>query len=157
MKEIGGEMSLKRLKIKLFDSSLPRPKYQTPGAAALDLYARQEIKIEPQSIGYVPLNVAFELPTGHWALLAARSSLHKKGLMLANGIGIGDEDFCGDQDEYQAAVFNFTQEKVKVKKGERIVQLVILPRKKFETELVESLGNDDRGGFGSTGDYSTED
>lgn len=140
-----------KLKIKRFDATLPLPEYKTDQAAALDLYARVDTVIPPQKIGYVPLNVALELPSDHWALLAARSSLHKRGLMMANGIGVGDEDYCGDNDEYQAALFNFTDQEVVIKKGERIVQLIILSREKVEVEGVEELGNEDRGGFGSTG------
>ena len=99
----------------------------------------------------VPLNVAMEIPSGYFVLLSARSSLHKKGLMLANGIGIGDADYCGDNDEYQAPIYNFSDQEVKIKKGERIVQMIVLPRPKVKVEVVERLGNANRGGFGSTG------
>ena len=140
-----------QLKIKRFDQDLPLPEYKTDKAAALDLYARVDTVISPGEIGYVPLNIALELPENYWALLAARSSLRKKGLMMANGIGVGDEDYCGDNDEYRAVLFNFTDQEVKVKKGERIVQLIILSREKVEIEGVVELGNKDRGGIGSTG------
>jgi dUTP pyrophosphatase len=101
-----------KLKVKRFDKNLPLPEYKTDKAAALDLYARVDTTIFPHKVGYVPLNIALELPQNHWALLAARSSLHKKGLMMANGIGVGDEDFCGDNDEYQSVLFNFTDQEV---------------------------------------------
>ncbi|MBT3249468.1 MAG: dUTP diphosphatase [Candidatus Pacebacteria bacterium] len=140
-----------KLKIKRFDETLPLPEYKTDKAAALDLYARVDVAISPGKIGYVPLNIALELPENYWALLAARSSLHKRGLMMANGIGVGDEDYCGDNDEYRAVLFNFTDQEVTVKKGERIVQLIILSREKVEVEGVIELNNNDRGGFGSTG------
>ena len=140
-----------KLKIKRFDETLPLPAYKTDKAAALDLYARVDVAISPGKIGYVPLNIALELPENYWALLAARSSLHKRGLMMANGIGVGDEDYCGDNDEYRAVLFNFTDQEVTVKKGERIVQLIILSREKVEVEGVIELNNNDRGGFGSTG------
>lgn len=143
-----------KLKIKLFDTSLPMPQYQSEKAAALDLYVRKKVVIKPGKVSYVPLNVALELPPNHWALLAARSSLHKKGLILANGIGIGDEDYCGDDDEYLAALLNFSQQKAVIKKGERIVQLIVLPRQQMELESVKNLNNTDRGGFGSTGSDS---
>ncbi len=140
-----------KLKIKRFDQELPLPAYKTDRAAALDLYARLETIIPAKKIAYVPLNIALELPENYWALLAARSSLHKKGLMMANGIGVGDEDFCGDNDEYQAILFNFTDQEVAVKRGERIVQLIVLNREKVEIEGVVELGNKNRGGIGSTG------
>ena len=138
------------MKIKLFDTSLPTPEYQTKGAVAFDLYARETTVIPSGEVVKVPLNVAIELPPNHWALLAARSSLHKTGLTLANGIGVGDADFCGDNDEYQAALRNFSTQDVTVEKGQRIVQMIILPYTRVALNVVEHLGNDDRGGFGST-------
>lgn len=140
-----------KLKLKLFDSSLPVPAYQTRRAAAFDLYSRIEVTIDPQQVVQVPLNVAMELPAGYWLLLAARSSLYKKGLLLINGIGVGDNDYCGDQDEYRAAVFNFTSQPVKVAKGDRLVQAIIMPSQRAELELVAHLSQPNRGGFGSTG------
>lgn len=140
-----------RVKLKLFDTSLPMPAYKTSGAAAFDLYARTEVIVPPQSVAYVPLNVAVELPKDHWALVSARSSLHKKSLVLANGIGIGDYDYRGDGDEYLAALFNFSAQPVTVERGERIVQMLILRREPIELERTESFQAQNRGGFGSTG------
>lgn len=139
------------IKLKLFDTSLPEPAYQTTGAAGFDLYTRETITITPRQVGKAPLNVAIELPPGHWAMLSARSSLYKKGVQLANGIGVMDPDYNGDNDEYQATLLNFTDSPVTIKRGERIVQLVILPFVRAELEMVTHLGNEDRGGFGSTG------
>ena len=72
--------------IKRFDKSLPVPEYKTAGAAAIDLYARVETVIPARAVGYVPLNVALQLPPDCFALLSARSSLHKKGVMMANKV-----------------------------------------------------------------------
>lgn len=140
-----------KIKVKLFDQSLPIPEYKTAGAAAIDLYARIEVVIEPKQVVKVPLNIALEIPNTHWVQISARSSLHKRGLLLANGIGVGDADYCGDNDEYLAPVFNFSDQPVIIEKGERIAQMMILPRPKIELEIVPTLGNKDRGGFGSTG------
>lgn len=147
------EQSQILVKVKRFDQSLPLPAYQTTGAAGFDVYAREEVTIEPNQVGRVPLNVAIELPVGYWAMIAARSSLHKRGLMLANGIGVADEDYCGDDDEYQAALLNFSNQPVTIDKGERICQIVIVPRPQVQLEAVDHLGNASRGGFGSTGSH----
>lgn len=137
---------------KRFDTSVPAPEYKTPGAVGLDLAARENTIIQPNSVNYVPLNIALRLPQGTWALIAARSSLHKKGLMMANGIGVGDPDFSGEEDEYKAALFNFTQQPVVVEKGERIVQLIIMQGKQLLFEELDHFdGATSRGGFGSTG------
>jgi dUTP pyrophosphatase len=99
----------------------------------------------------VPLNIAVQVPVDHWVLVSARSSLHKKGLMVANGIGVGDYDYRGDNDEYQAVLWNFTDKPVTVKRGERIAQMVILKRDRVEFEEKAQFSAKDRGGFGSTG------
>ena len=97
------------------------------------------------------MNIALQIPEGAWVLLSARSSLHKKGLMLANGIGVGDYDYRGDGDEYKAALLNFTDKEVKVEKGERLTQMIIMQRERVELEEKDQFGTADRGGFGSTG------
>jgi len=137
--------------IKRFDKSLPLPEYKTAGAAAFDLYARKETTIPAKQVVLVPLNIVLQLPADHWALLSARSSLHKMGLMLANGIGVGDYDYRGDNDEYMAALLNFTDQAVTLKKGERVVQMIIMSRERVEFEEQEYSSTTDRGGFGSTG------
>lgn len=136
---------------KRFDTTLPMPEYKTAGAAAFDLYARVETEIASHAVGYVPLNIALQLPQDHFALISARSSLHKRGVMMANGIGIGDSDYRGDNDEYRAALYNFTDAPVMIEKGERVVQMIILQREKVDLIERQKFTDQDRGGFGSTG------
>lgn len=141
------------MKIKLFDPTLPLPQYHTAGAVGLDLYAREKTTIKPQEMKLTPLNVAIKLPEGYWGMFAARSSLVKKGLMLANGIAIIDPDFAGDTDEYRAALYNRSDSPVIVERGERIVQLLILPVHTASIIQVTKLSGSARGGFGTTGAY----
>ncbi|MEK9175059.1 MAG: dUTP diphosphatase [Patescibacteria group bacterium] len=136
--------------IKRIDKSLPLPEYKTAGAVAFDLASRIDMTILPKSIAYIPLNVALEPPEGHMVLLAARSSLHKKGLMLANGVGIVDRDFSGNEDEYHAAVYNFSDNPVNISRGDRVAQAVFKPYEKAEWHEVDDLENKSRGGFGTT-------
>lgn len=140
-----------RVKIKRFNKKIPLPVYATRASAAFDLYAREAVEIKPGEVGYVPLNIAVETPKDHFLLIAARSSTHKKGLILANGIGIGDPDFSGDLDEYNAAYFNYADKPVFVEAGERIAQGTFVKFVKAEWEEVDKLDNKTRGGFGSTG------
>lgn len=137
--------------IKRFDTSLPLPEYKTDGAAAFDLYARVDTVVEPKQVTLVPLNIALQIPKDHWVLVSARSSLHKKGLMVANGIGVGDYDYRGDNDEYQAVLWNFTDKAVTVKRGERIVQMVVLKRERVKFSEKVRFNSKSRGGFGTTG------
>lgn len=142
---------MKKIRIKRFDKTLPLPTYQTERAACFDLTARERVEIPSREIRYVPLNIACETPDGYFFLLAARSSTHKKGLMLVNGIGIGDPDFCGDGDEYRAAYFNFSDHPVIIERGERIAQGTFVKIEKAEWKEVDRLDNKTRGGFGTTG------
>lgn len=137
--------------VRRFDKELALPEYKTGGAAAMDCLVREGVEIPPKEVAMVMLNIALKPPRGHFVVLAARSSLYKRGLMMANGIGIGDEDFAGDNDEYRAALYNFSDESVRIKRGERLVQMMVLPVDRVVWKEVETLGTPDRGGFGTTG------
>lgn len=139
------------IEVRRIDKDLPLPHYGTEGAAALDCYVREEVTIAPKSIGYAMLNIAVKVPKGYFVLLAARSSLHKRGLMFGNSVGIVDEDYCGDNDEYRAILFNYTDEPVTVARGERIAQMVVTTYEKVTVREVDSLNAPNRGGFGTTG------
>ena len=140
-----------KVKIKRFDPDLPLPTYQSRGAACVDLHARLDVTIEPGQVGYVALNVALEVPEGCWVLVAARGSAHRHGVLPVQGIGVGDWDFCGDQDEYRFAVYNFTAQPVTITRGTRIAQMMVLRYEPIEFEEVEHLHAENRGGYGSTG------
>ena len=71
--------------------------------------------------------------------------------MLANGIGVGDYDYRGPNDEYLAAVYNFTDKDVVIEKAERIVQMIVMHRESVEIQIEDDFDTEDRGGFGSTG------
>lgn len=139
------------VRIRRVEKAFPLPEYKTKGAVAFDLFPREAITIEPHSVGYAPLNICVATPVGYMLMLAARSSLHKKGLMLVNGVAIGDQDFCGNGDEYKAALFNFTNSRVVVEKGDRVVQGLFVPILRADWDERDDLGEPDRGGFGSTG------
>lgn len=67
-----------KVKIKRFDRSLPLPSYQSKGAACVDLYARVDVTIAPGQAGYVPLNVALEMPEGGWGPRTGRRSTKRR-------------------------------------------------------------------------------
>jgi dUTP pyrophosphatase len=137
--------------IRRIDKDLPLPMYKTEGSVAMDCAARVDCDIAPQSLAYIPLNVCIKPPPGHFVFMAARSSLHKRGLFLSNSVGIFDEDYAGDADEYAAAVYNFTREVVCVKRGERLTQIMILPFDRVRWNEVDTHGEKNRGGYGTTG------
>ena len=137
--------------IRRFDKDLPLPEYKTEGAAAMDTYVREDVTVPARGIAYAKLNIAIQVPPGHFTLLAARSSLHKRGLMMGNGIGILDTDYCGDSDEFMAILHNFTDADVVVARGDRVAQIIVLPFDRVTWKEVENLGTPDRGKFGTTG------
>ncbi|HCC23565.1 TPA: dUTP diphosphatase [Candidatus Falkowbacteria bacterium] len=140
------------LLIKRIDQTLPLPEYQTAGSVAFDLYARVETVIDPHSIALIPVNLIIKVPDDYVILIASRSSTPlKKGLMCANGIGIIDQDFCGDDDEIRYAAYNFTTEPVTVPRGDRIGQALLVKIAKPALIETDQISAASRGGFGSTG------
>lgn len=140
-----------QIKVKRFDKTLPFPAKKTSGAACFDLYSRETVTISPGQISYIPLNIALEIPKDTFLLMTSRSSTHKLGILMANGICIGDSDFCGDSDEYAYPALNFTNNPVTIEKGTRIAQMVVISIVPQELVEVESLHSANRGKFGSTG------
>lgn len=141
------------IRIKRIDSSLPLPEYQTAGSVAFDLYARTKTTIPPWIPTIIPANIIVEVPEGFFLMLASRSSTpKKKSLMIANSIGVIDQDYHGDKDEIGIQVLNFSQSDIIVEKGERIAQALIVKIAKVKHfEEVASIKKTSRGGFGSTG------
>lgn len=141
------------IEIKLLDPSLPLPSYQTLGSVAFDLYSRITLTIKTWIPTIIPTNLIVNIPKGYMLMLVARSSLPlKKGLMVANGIGVIDQDYHGEKDEIGFQVINFTDKEITVERGERIGQALlvkIVTVEKFIT--VDIMSGKSRGGFGSTG------
>ena len=141
-----------KLKIHLIDPSLPMPRYQTRGSVAFDLYAREDMVIKSKEIKLVPANIIVKVPKGYMLMIAARSSLPiKKGLVLANSVGILDQDYCGPDDELKLELLNITDKEIKVKKGERLAQAILVNIAKAEFEKMAENTYNSRGGVGSTG------
>lgn len=141
-----------QVKLKRIDKSLPLPKYETIGSAGFDLIARQDVEITPGSICLVPANIIVEVPAGYMLVIASRSSTPlKKNLLPPHGIGIIDNDYCGETDEIKIQVYNFSNEPVLVKRGDKIAQAVFVKIDKFEFTETDSMQSPSRGGFGSTG------
>lgn len=117
----------------------------------IDLRAAETVELKAGEYKQIPLGVAMQLPKGYEAIVAPRSSTFKKyGVLLANSIGIIDESYCGDGDEWQFLALAMRD--TVIPKNERICQFRIVAHQPLlELTVVESLGNTDRGGIGSTG------
>lgn len=144
-----------KVKIKRIDKELPLPQYQTAGAVAFDLYAREDTKIEPGETVAVPANVIVCVPKGYFFMVAARSSLaKKKGLMLSNSVGVIDQDYCGPDDEVNLLLYNFKNEPCHINRGERLAQGIFVKIDKADWEEMEETEQPTRGGIGSTEGYN---
>ncbi len=140
-----------KVRIKRIDKDLPLPIYETSGSVGFDLICRETTEINPKEIKLLPTNVIVEIPKGYMLLVSSRSSTpRKKGLSMPHGIGIIDNDYHGDKDEIKAQVYNFTDLKVLVKKGEKIAQGIFIKVGVFDWEEVDLMNKKSRGGFGST-------
>lgn len=141
-----------KVNIKRIENDLPLPEYKTPGAAAFDIYTRVSAEVEPGKVMMLPTNLVIATPPGYVLKVYPRSSsAAKKGLNMANGVGVIDSDFCGDGDEINVLLYNFGNETRKIERGERIAQGVFLKVESAVWNEVEKMEGDDRGGFGSTG------
>ena len=137
----------------LLGKEIPLPFYATSGAAAMDLHACLEapLTVDAGARVIVPTGLAVAIPAGHVGLLAVRSSMGiKRGVTLANGVGVIDSDYRG---EVGVGLMNTGSGPYTVLPGDRIAQLMVVPVVQPALELVEELPETDRGtgGFGSTG------
>ena len=141
-----------RLKIKRLDAGVGLPEAATGRAAGFDLASAVDIDIPPRSIRLVGTGLVIAVPEGHFLGIFARSSTPlKRGLMVANGVGVIDADYCGPADEIKIQLLNFTDSPVQVKRGDRLAQGVVLPSPQVEWQEVDEMSQPTRGGFGSTG------
>lgn len=138
--------------ITRLDPSVPLPKYESSGAAGFDLASNADMTIAPGQVTLVPTGLVIAVPQGHVLGIFARSSTPlKRGLMVANGVGLVDSDYRGPADEIKIEVVNFTASPVQVRKGDRLAQGVIVPFVRAEWQEQETATAPSRGGFGSTG------
>ena len=134
--------------------TVDKPFYATKGSAGMDLSAciDEPIVIPKGEIRFVPTGIAVSLPSNEYvAYIYARSGLAcKKGITLANCVGVIDSDYRG---EVKCALINLGKEDFVVNHGDRIAQLVIAPVCVAEINVKDILEDTQRGtgGFGSTG------
>ena len=148
---------MKNLQLKILENGcgLPMPKYESEGAAGLDLLAAisesKNIIILPGKAEMVPTGIAIALPKGFEAQIRPRSGLAaKNGITILNSPGTIDSDYRG---EISAMLINHSKVNFEIERGMRIAQMVIAPVVQFNLIKAETLDETKRGagGFGSTG------
>jgi dUTP pyrophosphatase len=141
-----------RLKIRRLDSTLSLPTYATKNSAGFDLAAAHDVTIAPKQIALVRTGLVIEVPDGHFLAIVARSSTPlKRGLLVANGVGVIDPDYCGPTDEVMIQLLNITDSNVQIRRGDRLAQGMILPAPQVSWDEVHEIRSTPRGGFGATG------
>jgi len=141
-----------RLKIRRLDPTIPLPTYGTDEAAGFDLAAAHDVRVLPGQIVLVRTGLIIQVPTGHFLGIFARSSTPlKRGLMVANGVGVIDPDYSGPNDEVMVQVLNITSAEVQVTRGDRLAQAIVLPAPRVTWQEVTEIREVTRGGFGTTG------
>lgn len=131
----------------VFDNDIDAPK--KPGDVGYDLRASRNIRIAPKSGPvYVPTGVKIKAPDNMWSRIVARSSTIRRGIIV--GEGVIDNGYTG---ELLVACFNFSDELVEFRQGDRVAQLIFCPVLTPTIEFVDELPVTERGasGFGSTG------
>ena len=117
----------------------------------IDLRAAETVEMKQGEYRLISLGVSMQLPEGYEGHVVPRSSTFKNfGIILANSMGIIDESYCGDNDIWRFPAIAMRD--TVINKGDRICQFRIMEKMpKVNFIKVETLGNADRGGIGSTG------
>lgn len=136
--------------IKLLHPAAVVPEFKTDGAAAVDLVCPVDVVLEGLYSTAVPTGISIEIPDTHFAVIAVRSGLAGKGIMLTNGIGVIDSDYRG---ELIVLLYNIDDWDKEIQAGSRIAQLFFLQKTPFSFSVKNELSTTQRGsgGFGSTG------
>lgn len=138
------------IKIKYLSNEIEKIEKITVGDW-IDLRCAKETVLKGGEFALIPLGVSMQLPEGYEALMVPRSSTFKHfGIIQANSMGVIDESYRGDNDQWHFPAYAMRDTVIHV--NDRICQFRIVKHQpEIEFQKVEALGNLDRGGIGSTG------
>ena len=138
--------------VKLLDGAkAPKFAHGASEDAGMDLFAAEDIELQPGTWKSVRTGIGIEIPEGYEGQVRPRSGLARRhGLTLLNSPGTIDPGYRG---EVQVTLINFGSKPHRIRFGDRIAQLIVASYVAVRWELAESLGATGRGagGFGSTG------
>lgn len=143
------------MKIKPLVPNFIKPEYKKDFSAGIDIYLQEDVELTVGVNNIIPLGFASEIPQGYVGLLVPRSGTGVKGVGLRNTVGVIDSDYRGEWiahitvDEQGNNSFG---DVMHFKRGERLLQCLIVPYYKAYIEVTDTLSDTDRGtgGFGST-------
>lgn len=142
---------METIKIRYLSDKIEPLTYIAGKSDWIDLRAAEDVEMKAGDFKLIPLGIAMQLPNGYEAIMAPRSSTLKNfGITQTNSIGVIDETYCGDNDQWYFPAE--AKRNTVIHAGDRICQFRILEHQpQLVFEPVSTLGNDDRGGIGSTG------
>lgn len=149
---------MQKVQVKILDERIteqfPLPAYATDGSAGMDLRAclDEHLRLEPGQTQLIPTGIAIHIADPELAaVIVPRSGLgHKHGVVLGNLVGLIDSDYQG---QLLVSAWNRGQHNVVIEPGDRIAQMVFVPIRRVQFEVVEEFETSQRnaGGFGHTG------
>lgn len=141
----------KTIKIKYFTDKIEKLAYIGGKSDWVDLRSAEDVTLKKGEFKLIPLGIAMELPKGYEAHVVPRSSTYKNfGVIQTNHMGVIDETYCGDNDQWFMPVIAMRDTEIHV--NDRICQFRIMEHQpELIFEETEVLGHADRGGYGSTG------
>lgn len=139
------------IKIKYFTDKIEKLAYIGGKSDWVDLRSAEDVTLKKGEFKLIPLGIAMELPKGYEAHVVPRSSTYKNfGVIQTNHLGVIDETYCGDNDQWFMPVLAMRDTRIHV--NDRICQFRIMEHQpELVFEETEILGHADRGGHGSTG------
>jgi dUTP pyrophosphatase len=139
------------INIKYLTDSIDKLTYIDGKSDWIDLRAAETVDMEPMEFKLIPLGIAMQLPSGYEAHVIPRSSTFKNfGIIQANSMGLIDESYCGDNDQWYFPAIALR--KTTILANDRICQFRIMKHQpQIEFREVDNLNNESRGGIGSTG------
>lgn len=142
---------VKTIKVRYLNEKVGELEYICGKSDWVDLRAAEDVEMKKGDFKLIPLGVAMQLPNGYEAHIVPRSSTYKNfGVIQSNHMGVIDETYCGNNDQWKFPAIAMRDTVIHA--GERICQFRIMEHQPvLQFEAVETLGNADRGGIGSTG------
>ena len=140
-----------KIKVKYFTKEIDKLEFIGGKSEWVDLRSAKTIQIKRGDFALIPLGIAMQLPEGYEAHIVPRSSTYKHfGILQTNSCGIIDTSYAGDNDQWFMPVIAMRDTTINL--NDRVCQFrIVESQPKIEFEEVEFLGNQDRGGLGSTG------
>ena len=147
-----GEIEKMSLKVKRLTETAKLPVKNQDGDMGYDIFSDEDITLTTNKKDKISTGIAIELPKGYGAFLVGRSGLTSKTLLRIN-LGVIDNGYRGELHIMNDIIYKGSNETVRIEKGDKIAQLIVLPIFDGDVVEVDEVSETDRGdkGFGSSG------